>query len=398
MDKISRIPSCRGGDKTLLITKKKKAIKIKKVDKKGKPLKGVEFKMYANKEDALNDKNVLDTQTTNEKGVATFENDIYYGRYIKESQTIGNYQIRNKEKDIIHVEIDNGVRFLGEMIPENMKVTSINQDGKEKPLDSNKNINQELQSLVDRVDSFNENTNWLVFNDNGKEKLIAKKPIVSSYYWSNFYNAGVVFGKEGIDELINADFTHSYYRLLKDFGKGQGISKTYKPTYVTINGKKYIVRLMRGYNDNVEIIQKQSYGISGYKLTKGSEWNRLLLPLIENIQDDNHVNGGRYGSDTKDYVESNMPTLANYSWWTDFGGYNNPSGYYIKYRGWGRYYSAGSWRWVQETKTNSSGARGDIDFEDAAAEIRFLGNEISDSDYYWYHFSGWQPVLEKVDN
>ena len=53
-----------------------KKFKIKKINKKGQPLKGVEFKMYANKEDALKDENVLDTQRTNENGIATFENDL----------------------------------------------------------------------------------------------------------------------------------------------------------------------------------------------------------------------------------------------------------------------------------------------------------------------------------
>ena len=356
-----------GGGKTLLISKKKKTIKIKKTDKKGKPLEGVQFKMYANKEDALNDENVLDTQTTNKDGIATFENDIYYGRYIKESQTIEKYQIRDKEKDIISVYRDNGVRFLGEMTPGKMKVTSINQNRTEKTLDSNKNINEELQDLVKKGKSFNHNTNWLVFNDNGKEKLVSKKPLKHSISWRNLQRSYLVFGQKEIPE-------------------------GYIPTYVTINNKRYIVRLIRAYNDDTPINDRSST-FGQYDRVKGSEWNRLILPLINPTGDnkntgyDNGING-RYGSETKDYVESNMPTLANYSWWTDFGGNNNSSGNYSKGSDYGAY------RWAQETGYDGSSSR---TLRGSSTYYYGAGNAGVISPYDNTIAIGWLPVLELVN-
>lgn len=343
------------------------------------------------------------TSLTDKDGIATFKvENFYYGGYIKETKTLDKYILRNDEKDTVRFYKDNGVRFLGEMSPRDMKVTSINQDGKEKALDTNKNINQELQSLVNDGKLFNENTNWLVFNDNGKEKLVAKKPLKYNIDWIYLYNAGVVFGQEGIKDLINADFTNfryrSYYPAMKDAGKGKGIPKTYKATYVTLNDKKYIVKLMRAYNENAKINDNKSWGNWESSTTKsyvkGSEWNRLLLPLIDPAGDNSsagYKNGtnGRYGPTTKNVFESNMSTLAKYSWWTDFGGNNNVSGNYNK----GNRIS--SYHWMQETGHNGSqyrSIRGNFQSNYAATFMSTLdpsGSIVG---------TGWQPVLERVDN
>ena len=191
------------------MSKDQKEIKVKKVDKNGEPLQGVEFKLYLDSTMPDVDDTEYSTSLTDEDGIATFKVDnFYYGGYIKETKTLDKYILRNDEKDIIPFYKDNGVRFLGEMSPDKMKVTSINKDGKEKELDTNKNINQELQSLTNSGSTFNDNTNWLVFNDNGTEKLVAKKPLRYNITWNYLYNAGVIFGQEGIDDLINADFTN----------------------------------------------------------------------------------------------------------------------------------------------------------------------------------------------
>ena len=373
MDKISKVPSRRGGGKTLLISKKKKSVKIKKTDKKGKPLEGVEFKMYANKEDALNDRNVLDTQKTNENGIATFESDIYYDSYIKETKILGNYILRNGEKDIVHFYKDNGVRFLGEIEPKNMRVSSINQEGKEKSPDLNKNVNQELQSLVSYGISFNDNTNWLVFNDNGKEKLVAKRPLKYETSWNSLYNAGLVFDENGVKDLINADFTNfNYYssfpeQTLKDYGKYKWESKTYNPTYLIINNKKYIVKLMRMYNEKVDINNHPIWdrnSANHYNAIKGSEWNRLILPLIDPTK-------GRDSSSTIGFVESNMPTLANYSWEMDFKN-NNGSNF-----------------WGQETSYMGEIHRATHSFSWNNTDGMYPSNSNS--------YFGWLPVLELVN-
>lgn len=388
------------------MSKDQKEIKVKKVDKNGKPLEGVEFKLYLDSTMDSNDTE-YSTSLTDKNGIATFEvEDFYYGGYIKETKTLKSYILRDDEKDTIPFYKDNGVRFLGEIASDDMKVTSINQYGKEKELNTNKNINQELQGLVsDESRSFNNNTNWLVYNDNGVEKLVAKKPIKYSISWNQLYNAGVVFGKDGVKDLINADFTHEFYSgtyyppgLEKDSGKGKGTPKTYKPTYVTLNDKKYIVRLMRAYNENAKINDNKSWGnwesSTTQSYVKGSEWNRLLLPLIDPTGDNNRTgynNGtnGRYGLNTKKFVEINMPTLANYSWRTDFGGNSNHLGNYNKGD------EFGYWRWAQETGYGGNqyrAVRGDNSSSDAAS----YSNDY-DSFHDW-NFRGWQPVLEKVDN
>lgn len=269
------------------------------------------------------------------------------------------------------------VKFYGELSPDKMKVTSIYQDDKEKNLDTNKNINEELQNLTPDGKSFNDATNWLVFNDNGKEKLVSKKPLKYGISWNQLYNAGVVFDKDGADNLDDADFTHSNYNSsysylkLKDYNIGKGTPKTYKPTYVTLNNKKYIVRLMRAYNEKVKINDNKSWGSWDSNTTKsyvkGSEWNRLLLPLIKD---------GRYGSNTEGFVEDNMPTLANYSWYEDFGGSQN--GYH---------------RWMQETgydgaKYRASRGRNSSGYAAASAN----GSNPSRDDSR----RGWLPVLEEV--
>lgn len=334
--------------------------------------------MYANKEDALNDENVLDTQTTNKQGYATFENDIYYGRYIKESKTIENYQIRDKEKDIIPIEIDNGVRFLGEMTPKTMKFAGKDRNGQEVKKDSpteDDNINTYLQHLVEEGKSFNENTNWLVFNDNGTEKLVAKKPLKHTIAWINLKSAGLVFGQKE---------------------KPSG----YTPTEITMNGKKYIVRLMRTYNEKIGINDNHDwsqYSTNHYNATKGGEWNRLILPLIDPTGDDNdtgYANGtnGRYSSITKKYVERNMPTLANYSWWTDFGGNNDDSG------GYRREYDYGVYRWVQETGYDDSEYRAACRGNNSSSRGAAYFGDYTPNYYTPYErYYGWQPVLELVN-
>ena len=350
--------------------------------------------MYANKEDALNNRNVLDTQTTNEDGIVTFKRlpAFYDTHYIKESQTLDKYILRDKEKDIISVYRDNGVRFLGEMKPE--KMSFIEKDKERKVIETvdnpteDDNINTYLQSLTDYGSSFNKDTNWLVFNDNGTEKLVSKKPLKFYISWNSLYKAGVVFGKEGIDDLINADFSDTdYYKssqMGEDAGKGIGkIKENYTPIYVTINNKKYIVRLIRAYNDKVGINDNHNwtqYSISHYNATKGSEWNRLILPLIAD---------GRYGSDTKNFVESNMSVIANYSWWTDFGGKSNRNGEYSPR------YDYGVRRWAQETGNNISEYRILRGSDNSSSGA---GDSFSNIPYYEYVGRGWQPVLERVDN
>ena len=300
-------------------------------------------------------------------------------------------------------EISKNVRFLGEM-----NLTNLNDNikgGTEKNSLSDKgtnNLNTYLQGLinVEGAFNFNNNTNWLFFNDNGVEKLVAKKPLKYDMSWNRLYNAGVVFGEEGIKDLINADFSNTdyykSYQMGEDAGKGQGTPKTYKPQYVSINGRTYIVRLMRAYNENEGINYSRYWSLNSanyYDATKGSEWNRLILSLINPDGDDNdkgYNNGtnGRYGSETKDSVESNMPVLANYSWWKDFGGNSDSSGNYDK-----DIFYYGAYRLMQET-----GHDGVLTRAVRGADYSYIAGAYLGYGYPCYGNLdfGWIPVLERI--
>ena len=291
---------------------------------------------------------------------------------------------------------DRIVKFYGEMTPEQLKPSEAKKE---------QNLNTYLQGLVKDGISFNNNTNWLVYNDNGIEKLVSKKPIKYGTAWNSLYNAGVVFGEDGVKDLIKADFTNSNYSSspsLNDKGKGKGTPKTnYKPQYVNINGKTYIVRLMRAYNENAKINDNKSWGDwnsnTSKSYAKGSEWNRLILPLIgvdgnedtvSNWNDWNKSPYGRYGSNTKGFMETNMPTLANYSWWKDFGGNTKLSNNMNE-----PYY--GVYRWTQETGYDGAkwrACRGGNTADVGAA------SSISNNPGYGSSSRGWLAVLEEVKN
>ena len=369
-------------------TRDKKEFKIKKEDQNRKPVKGAVFTAYNTKADAENNKNPIGSAESDNLGHVDFsELPLYYEFYIKETSVPEGYAI---SKEIIPIYKDNGVRFLGEISPENIKIGQIEAGNGAGIPNPDGNINEKLQDLVIGGEKINRDTNWLVFNDNGIEKLVAKKPLKYAIPWNNLYKAGVVFGKKGIDDLINADFsnTRNYNssQMGQDAGRGRGTPKTYEPTYVKINNKKYIIRLMRAYSDDTSINDRTNK-FSQYARKKGSEWNRLILPLIDPTK-------GRYGLITKDFVESNMPTLANYSWWTDFGGNDK-----LRSRFSNIYY--GITRWAQETGYNYHDSRalcGNSSYDDYAAYSDVSYPFENQSPYSKGNYYGWLPVLELVEN
>ena len=240
------------------------------------------------------------------------------------------------------------IKFYGEKKVSDFKVAEAKEG---------QNLNQYLQSLLS--DGFNlrdqmgsnltNQIDWLVFNDNGVEKLVPKKSLKYGMSWNNIDAAGLMDG-----------------------------SKT-----VTVDGKIYKIRLMKAYNDTVDI-RKGGFdkNFEDGSSEKGSEWNRMILPLIGidgKEYDDSYPYSkfGRFGYWTKKFVEENMPVLANYTWYEDFGG--NVGGVY---------------RWMQNLSRfgSSSGAVRGHNFGNYGAA------ESSDQplDKLWDYF-GWQPVLEAVN-
>lgn len=299
--------------------------KIKKLDQNGKPIKGVVFNAYNNKEDAENNKNSIDTATSNDEGDVRFTNlPPYYGFYIKETSVPEGYAM---SEEIIPVYRDNGVRFIGEKKANDFKVSEAEEG---------QGLNKYLQNLLSTERLYTGQINWLVFNDNGVEKLIPKKPLAYGKSWVGINNYNLTDGSK----------------------------------IVTVDGKTYKIRLIRGYNDSYE--------------EKGSEWNRLILPLIgvngkeasiTNVEDIVNNPYGRFGHNTETYVEQNMPVLAEYTWWKDFG--------VLEY--------FGSVRWCEST-FNSGCSRGEANAVSGAAHVEY-SNPYSAS-----YEDGWQPILELVDS
>ena len=126
-------------------------------------MKGAVFTAYNTKADAENNKNPIGSAESDDLGYVDFKNvPLYYEFYIKETSVPEGYAI---SKEIIPVYRDNGVRFIGEMTAKQLKP----KDAKE-----NDDLNKYLQSLVGG-NSFTDQIDWLIFNDNGTEKLIPKK-------------------------------------------------------------------------------------------------------------------------------------------------------------------------------------------------------------------------------
>ena len=315
------------------MSKDQKEIKVKKVDKNGEPLQGVEFKLFLDSTIDSND-TVYSTSRTDKNGIATFKvEDFYYGGYIKETKTLKNYTLRNSEQDIVHFYKDNGIRFIGEKKASDFKVAEAEES---------QDLNKYLQSLIENDTNrnkygrktgpkdFDNQIDWLIFNDNGVEKLIPKKPLKYEISWDNIKEAGLVDGK-----------------------------KT-----VTIDGKTYKIRLMDESNTQ-----------------KDSEWDRMMLPLVSIDGKEWNTSSafGRFDRNSFKKHMKNMPILANYTWFKDLGGH-----------------SLGSSYWTQETSSYDGPLeatfRGEID--SMAYSYKFP-TKAFESNYNNYKF-GWLPVLEEV--
>lgn len=144
--------------------------------------------------------------------------------------------------------------------------------------------------------------NWLKIFDarEGKTLYIAKKPLTNKVSWQDLYKAGVVYGPDQVlDESgklkTNIDFNIVEY-------KRNSLEKTgnqllpYNPKIVTINGKTYLIRLLKGttrpYPNNTGITDEDY--TKREDLTK-SEWTRYMLPLTK------YYRYGFWASDNQTY-------------------------------------------------------------------------------------------------
>lgn len=358
---------------TVFMSKDQKHLKIQKMDQNGKPIKGVVFKVYDTKEDAKKEyetdseyvsdgswghwKEVvkdlaIDSATTNERGEATFDLlFLNYNFYLKEVEAPDDYEI--KKDEIIHIYRDNGVRFLGEVDLTNLEDSIKAGEDKNNLTDTKINSLNSYLSSKSIGRSFFKDSKWLLFNDNGVEKLVSKKPLSHSVSWNEIYYKDFVFGENPPEKIMG------------------NISK-YKPQYVKIGDDIYVVRLMRGYNDS--ILDNSKHRDLEEDRLRGSEWDRLMLPLIKTEYTEDFYQN-RYQSKYLKYILKNMPTFAYYRSIDINGNIRAGEG-----RGF-----LGTSSWVQE-----------INSYQRYRTTRNLGGVSGSEPYNDDYYLGWRPVLEKV--
>lgn len=183
-----------------------------------------------------------------------------------------------------------------------------------------------------------ENEPWLKFAIDRKIIYRPRKAIRHSISWNSINEANCVYGGSG--------------------GKR-----------VTKNGQTYIVRLMKGALTDPSLHDASDRG------AKGSEWNRLMLPIHEQAIDKSW--------DYPEYVESNVPVWSH-NFGTGANGMYTDSDLQV-----GIISGNGRYVWCQE-----------ISNTDAYNRVYRGGRGVS----YSYAYSrlgagssyGWSPVLELV--
>ena len=132
---------------------------------------------------------------------------------------------------------------------------------------------------------------WLKFTDSkytrgGKPRTyyVMKKPARRYISWNTLYTAGAIYGWDVIDE--NTGLPKLSPEKYKNIGPN-GTNKYYKAKILTINGEKYIVRLLQGKTNYGGDVTNTKFWKKGD--TNNSEWNRTILPITK---------GYRFGSST----------------------------------------------------------------------------------------------------
>lgn len=175
--------------------------------------------------------------------------------------------------------------------------------------------------------SQNSTTNWLKFAYKGKVLFVAQKPIRYSLSWDSINAVGAVTGTK----------------------------------QVAIKSLNYKVRLLQGALTNPSENNAADLG------AKGSEWNRLMLAVHEQVKNKNWA----YPA----YVESDIQ---------DFGTYFTDADLITKSS-----FGNGSYSWCQETTKSDSSAR-------VIRGYTGVSNSSWDTSSTVHATYGWRPVLELI--
>lgn len=388
---------------------------IKKVDKNGKPIPNIRFCIgYSHnsstqcdeeyhKANKYSPNDIMQTRyfwVTDKNGVLRIpynELPLYQHTLIEKELTTNTHQY-NKYQEVkkedeklskkkVNIYVDPGTRFLGE-VPEKEFITY------GKLIDS---ISQQGLNLGYEYSSWN--SGWLKFYDAREDKTlyIAKTPVLYGVSWVNLYKAGVIFGPEvlHINKEKNKLIGEIDFEKLSQFGGYYDKSLlrgNYRGTILQINGKNYVVRLLRGHNTTNNKGDSNYYDIENYldesdKKNK-SEWNRYILPIIKDY---------RYGRASLGYLERALQIhagkdddfkiqVAQYNWFEDMnaGKIDNKNKYYTLT-------AKGQENWMQEYGTRDARlikGSGETDFGASGEE-----ETIPQKDF---KFLGFRPVLEEI--
>ena len=216
------------------------------------------------------------------------------------------------------------------------------------------------------------------------------------------YKAGVIFGADLIDPNT---------RRVRDSGTAEGqlpeTIKTnfnsienqygeYKAKIVEINGKKYIVRLLRTSN-RVDPNATPTYSYYNLSELKGSEWNRFILPLVTRNRFDSKTSGKLEQALKNKVGEEYNIQLAKYNWFEDLTLYYESKN--------GNYCGQVTWTQDYTGSTSVRDIRGSYYINIGAAGI---GNSSSNTPISPFGFGnsssntpispfGFRPVLEEIN-
>lgn len=226
----------------------------------------------------------------------------------------------------LDIYVDPGNRFLGEVkgtdfIKYDELIATI--DGEENPKEKIYKVGDSTNKIGKVLSKGNDSDtggNWLKIYDAkvGKTLYIAKKPLTHAVSWNMLFDAGVVYGLDQIDiNNIQAD------GVIKQ--EAPYIGKAgYKPKIIKIDGKSYIVRLLRSTfqidPENTEITYDEPY--QKEDLTK-SEWNRFILPLTKYYRygyyssDESYTGNSNNKDKTNALPKVGEVELATYNWFGD---------------------------------------------------------------------------------
>ena len=200
-------------------------------------------------------------------------------------------------------------------------------------------------------------TNWLKFAFNGDILIVPQKTIRHSISWDHIYLQGAVYG----DGLTAGEEGAEHHNLTSS--SGTDLTATAQDATVTINGKDYRVRLMRGAADD----PTNSYDDADRgSIGEENEWNALMLPIHEKAA----VNNWNY----PEYV----PTVNGWN-------INFSDGDLLTHNNFGN----GSYTWCQETR-------------DTDVSIRVIRGNYGVSSLGAHDSAttisgrGWRPVLERI--